>query len=1099
MANIPFLNNAYFAGTVGIGTESPLKKLSISGGDVAVNNGNSFIVGAAITGNTQIGELGADAGQLQLLTESTRDIKFGSTTYGNIMFLEGSNGNVGIGETSPDRMLHVNSGTNNANTIFESTDTAVTVRFKDLTGSAQLECRNDFRFLNNAGADQRMVISAAGAIKFNNYGAGTLVTDASGNITVSSGGGAGGPFLPLAGGTMTGNINFNDDVYARFGNGNDLDIGHDASNSRITHNGVGNLIIQNTEDNSDIIFQSDDGSGGVATYFKVDPASQATTFLKRIYLPDDVKAQFGNSSDLKIYHDGSNSYIEDTGSGDLILTSNASSVQINKSTGVNLAKFIVDGSVELYFNSSKKFETTSAGINITGGWVTNGVSVATANVEHTDNTKSLFGNGNDLQIYHDGNNSYIQDVGSGDLRITSSGASVAIQKGLAENMARFLTDGAVELYYDNSKKFETTSTGVNIFDTLKLGTTGTAAGKLITADSMVFQIDSDNSGTGSSYRFRTNGTADDGIELMRIQEDGKVGIGELSPDAKLHIHQTGSGTVTTIITEDDARKLFIGRDSIKCTNLSNTATALFIQQDGGLSQTGGDLTVLGNVGLTGAGDPIFDIFRDSGANHSIRLHSEGVSWIDNNNNFGIGTNTPSAKLEIKGDGASTGTFSFKTFDSNNNETFFIEDGGRVGVRYSPFSVGIPSTTAVATNAIFQVEEAGSLTVLDGGNVGIGTTAPQRNLTVFASSGNAVFQLANATSGVGSSDGFLVFTNGVDVGLENKENGYLSFATNASEKMRILQDGKVGIGTDSPSTTLDVRTDTGVLIKGKTGSANAKISFLPASGGRQYDLGNVGADFRIFDASANVTRMYFDNDRNTGINTITPRARLEVFREAGVSSTPQLTLGTGESGSEAFSLSTDTVSAGDFCIIKGATNSAANVRLRITPAGNVLIGTNVEQNAKLFVSDANDRGFATAQFRIEGNGYTVAQFMDTSEFTIQQNSNGRNIRIMSKSNGVRLTPNATAWTSASDEILKENIKPLNNVLDKIKDYRCVEYNFKNDKDKKIGFIAQDWEKDFNAIVSKDKKGILSMKYTETIPVLLKAIQELKAEIELLKAK
>ena len=83
--------------------------------------------------------------------------------------------------------------------------------------------------------------------------------------------------------------------------------------------------------------------------------------------------------------------------------------------------------------------------------------------------------------------------------------------------------------------------------------------------------------------------------------------------------------------------------------------------------------------------------------------------------------------------------------------------------------------------------------------------------------------------------------------------------------------------------------------------------------------------------------------------------------------------------------------------------------------------------------------------------------------------------------------------------RRNFKPLNNVLDKIKDYRCVEYNFKNDKDKKIGFIAQDWEKDFDAIVSKDKKGILSMKYTETIPVLLKAIQELKAEIELLKAK
>ena len=74
-------------------------------------------------------------------------------------------------------------------------------------------------------------------------------------------------------------------------------------------------------------------------------------------------------------------------------------------------------------------------------------------------------------------------------------------------------------------------------------------------------------------------------------------------------------------------------------------------------------------------------------------------------------------------------------------------------------------------------------------------------------------------------------------------------------------------------------------------------------------------------------------------------------------------------------------------------------------------------------------------------------------------------------------------------------------DKIKNYQCIEYTLKSDdtNGKKIGFIAQDWENDFAPIVSKDDEGLLGMKYTETIPVLLKAVQELKAEIELLKAR
>ena len=382
-------------------------------------------------------------------------------------------GNVGIGTASPTVKLDVIGAglfTENvtSNTRFEINSVGVGII------GAISNTANDLNIFSTTTGHNGLRFHTTGILPTNNAG---VIIDAdanlgeanyrfkdgyfSGTITAADFIGASGAYLPLAGGTMTGNINFNDDVYARFGNGNDLDIGHDASNSYITHSGVGNLIIQNTEDDAEIIFKSDDGSGGVATYFFLDPASDATQFTKTVYLQDNVKAQFGNSSDLKIYHSGSDSFINDTGAGDLKI-SGSSILMLKPGLGEFLARFIPDGAVELYHDGSKKLETTSTGINITGGWVTNGVSVATANVEHTDNTKSLFGNGNDLQIYHDGSHSYIQDTsGTGDLRIDTNLFRLRSANG-GETMIRAFEDGAVILSHNNFDKLTTTSTGISV-------------------------------------------------------------------------------------------------------------------------------------------------------------------------------------------------------------------------------------------------------------------------------------------------------------------------------------------------------------------------------------------------------------------------------------------------------------------------------------------------------------------------------------------------------------------------------------------------------------------------------------------------------------
>jgi len=78
-----------------------------------------------------------------------------------------------------------------------------------------------------------------------------------------------------------------------------------------------------------------------------------------------------------------------------------------------------------------------------------------------DNEKLILGDGSDLQIYHDGSNSYIQDTATGDLILR--GDTVRIKMGSTNDDAlRTYSDGQVELFYNDSKKFETLSTGASV-------------------------------------------------------------------------------------------------------------------------------------------------------------------------------------------------------------------------------------------------------------------------------------------------------------------------------------------------------------------------------------------------------------------------------------------------------------------------------------------------------------------------------------------------------------------------------------------------------------------------------------------------------------
>jgi hypothetical protein len=88
-------------------------------------------------------------------------------------------------------------------------------------------------------------------------------------------------------------------------------------------------------------------------------------FVNDLVLPDNKKFKFGGGDDLQIYHDTSNSYIEDAGTGDLILRTNGTAVRM-QNAGEMMLKGIANGAVELYHNNVKKLETSSDGVDITG-------------------------------------------------------------------------------------------------------------------------------------------------------------------------------------------------------------------------------------------------------------------------------------------------------------------------------------------------------------------------------------------------------------------------------------------------------------------------------------------------------------------------------------------------------------------------------------------------------------------------------------------------------------------------------------------------------------------------------------------------------------
>ena len=181
-------------------------------------------------------------------------------------------------------------------------------------------------------------------------------------------------------------------------------------------------------------------------------------------------------------------------------------ITINEADIADLGAYITASSTDTLTNktinsASNTITITESNISDLGSYISNVVEDTTPqlggnlasngnDINFGDNDRAYFGSGSDLEIYHDGSNSYIKETGTGNLGIQSNGTEIQISKTPFEHMIRAIPDGAVKLYHNNLEKLETTSTGITVTgsilpdgdDTRDIGSSSLAWANVYTKD-----------------------------------------------------------------------------------------------------------------------------------------------------------------------------------------------------------------------------------------------------------------------------------------------------------------------------------------------------------------------------------------------------------------------------------------------------------------------------------------------------------------------------------------------------------------------------------------------------------------------------------------
>jgi hypothetical protein len=310
--------------------------------------------------------------------------------------------------------------------------------------------------------------------------------------------------------------------------------------------------------------------------------------------------------------------------------------------------------------------------------------------------------------------------------------------------------------------------------------------------------------------------------------------GGLTTPYALNIYHTGAYPITFSTT--DAEKMRI-------TSVGNVGI--------GTDSPGSKLDVNGDIySRTGFG--IYaNTFSPYSGNMNIALGGSGNNLIVSGGNVGIGTASPSERLQVAGNINVGTTLPLLLSNDTVNEVNYIN-----GIYYTTDNSGY----GIAFGKIVSGTKTKQLVIRDSGNVGIGTNSPARKLEV-SQTGDAFINIRGSysnNSGIIFSD---IDLNGDSCAIRNdREDNALWFSTNGinNERMRITSGGNVGIGTDSPTTKLDVNGGVKVL------NGNTLTLLNPANTNGSNIRSVTEGDFRVT-TGGTTDALTISNLGNIGLN------------------------------------------------------------------------------------------------------------------------------------------------------------------------------------------------------------------------------------------